>query len=126
VRARVYVGDLDLHPGSSGALLSMPGPMVCWWVGPIVTGLAAGETGDGAAARWRGIFRIRGFQGVSMSIARIGILTIPTRASRGEYEDKGGRAIHDWFGGTLTSPWEAVRAGDPRRAGRDLKRLCAN
>ena len=43
-----------------------------------------------------------------MSIAHIGILTISDRASRGEYEDKGGPAIHAWFTRVLTSPWEAV------------------
>jgi molybdopterin adenylyltransferase len=43
-----------------------------------------------------------------MSIARIGIVTISDRASRGEYEDKGGPAIRSWFGRVLTSPWEAV------------------
>lgn len=40
--------------------------------------------------------------------ARIGILTVSDRASRGEYEDKGGPAIHAWFSQVLTSPWEAV------------------
>jgi molybdopterin adenylyltransferase len=43
-----------------------------------------------------------------MSVARIGILTISDRASRGEYEDKGGPAIHDWFTRVLTSEWQAV------------------
>lgn len=43
-----------------------------------------------------------------MAIARIGILTISDRASRGEYEDKGGPAIHDWFTRVLTSEWQAV------------------
>ena len=43
-----------------------------------------------------------------MSIARIGILTISDRASRGEYEDKGGPAINAWLTRALTSPWEAV------------------
>jgi len=43
-----------------------------------------------------------------MSIARIGILTISDRASRGEYEDKGGPAMRAWFERVLTSPWEAV------------------
>jgi len=43
-----------------------------------------------------------------MGIARIGILTISDRASRGEYEDKGGPAIHAWFTRVLGSPWEAV------------------
>ncbi len=43
-----------------------------------------------------------------MSNARIGILTVSDRASRGEYEDKGGPAIRAWFTRVLTSPWEAV------------------
>jgi molybdopterin adenylyltransferase len=43
-----------------------------------------------------------------MSIARIGILTISDRASRGEYEDKGGPAIHAWFTRVLVSEWQAV------------------
>lgn len=43
-----------------------------------------------------------------MSAAKIGILTISDRASRGEYEDKGGPAMHAWFSRVLTSPWEAV------------------
>jgi len=41
-------------------------------------------------------------------IARIGILTISGRASRGEYEDKGGPAIPEWFTRVLSSPWQAV------------------
>lgn len=45
---------------------------------------------------------------MSMQTARIGVLTISDRASRGEYEDKGGPAIRDWFSRVLTSPWEAV------------------
>lgn len=40
--------------------------------------------------------------------ARIGIVTISDRASRGEYADLGGPAIHAWFTRALTSPWEAV------------------
>ena len=43
-----------------------------------------------------------------MSIARIGILTISDRASRGEYEDKGGPAIHAWFTRVLTTQWQPV------------------
>lgn len=40
--------------------------------------------------------------------ARIGIVTVSDRASRGEYEDRGGPAIRDYFSEVLTSPWEAV------------------
>ena len=40
--------------------------------------------------------------------ARIGILTVSDRASRGVYEDKGGPAICDWLTRALASPWEAV------------------
>jgi molybdopterin adenylyltransferase len=43
-----------------------------------------------------------------MGIARIGIVTISDRASRGDYEDKGGPAIHAWFTRVLTCPWEAL------------------
>lgn len=43
-----------------------------------------------------------------MAVARIGIVTVSDRASRGEYEDKGGPAIYAWFKQVLTSPWEAV------------------
>jgi molybdopterin adenylyltransferase len=42
-----------------------------------------------------------------MTIARIGIVTISDRASRGEYEDKGGPAIYSWFTRVLSSHWEA-------------------
>jgi molybdopterin adenylyltransferase len=45
---------------------------------------------------------------MTQSVARIGILTVSDRASRGEYEDKGGPAIQAWFNRVLTSPWEAV------------------
>lgn len=40
--------------------------------------------------------------------ARIGIVTVSDRASRGEYEDRGGPAIHDYFADVLTSPFEPV------------------
>ncbi|MGC2165770.1 MAG: molybdopterin adenylyltransferase [Gallionella sp.] len=43
-----------------------------------------------------------------MSIARIGILTVSDRASRGEYQDLGGPAIHGWFTHALSCPWQAV------------------
>lgn len=41
------------------------------------------------------------------TIARIGIVTVSDRASRGEYEDRGGPALLDYFKDVLTSPWEA-------------------
>ena len=40
--------------------------------------------------------------------ARIGIVTVSDRASRGEYEDQGGPAIHEWMERALASPWEPV------------------
>ncbi|NJL26698.1 MAG: molybdopterin adenylyltransferase [Thermoanaerobaculia bacterium] len=40
--------------------------------------------------------------------ARIGILTVSDRASRGEYEDRGGPAIEAYLREVLSSPWEAV------------------
>ena len=40
--------------------------------------------------------------------ARIGIVTVSDRASRGEYQDLGGPAIHDWLTQALTSPWQSI------------------
>ncbi|MEM9380547.1 MAG: molybdopterin adenylyltransferase [Planctomycetota bacterium] len=40
--------------------------------------------------------------------ARIGIVTVSDRASRGEYEDLGGPAIRATFEEYLASPWEPV------------------
>lgn len=40
--------------------------------------------------------------------AKIGIVTVSDRASRGEYVDRGGPALQDYFEATLTSEWEAV------------------
>ena len=45
---------------------------------------------------------------MSQKIARIGIVTVSDRASRGEYEDLGGPAINDWLDKALTSEWQAV------------------
>jgi molybdopterin adenylyltransferase len=39
---------------------------------------------------------------------KIGILTVSDRASRGEYEDKGGPAIKAYFEDVVTMEWEAV------------------
>jgi len=43
-----------------------------------------------------------------MSAAKIGILTVSDRASRGEYEDRGGPAIREYLGEVLNSEWEPV------------------
>ncbi len=40
--------------------------------------------------------------------ARIGILTVSDRASRGEYEDLGGPAVREELSRILASPWEPV------------------
>jgi molybdopterin adenylyltransferase len=44
----------------------------------------------------------------SADIARIGIVTVSDRASRGEYEDRGGPAIREYLKEVLVSPWDAV------------------
>lgn len=43
-----------------------------------------------------------------MNIARIGIVTVSDRASRGEYEDLSGQAIIETLSSYLTSTWEPV------------------
>lgn len=43
-----------------------------------------------------------------MDAAKIGILTVSDRASRGEYEDRGGPAIREYLGEVLSSEWEPV------------------
>ncbi len=44
----------------------------------------------------------------SRATARIGILVVSDRASRGEYEDRGGPAIQEYLSEVLTSPWQPV------------------
>ena len=39
--------------------------------------------------------------------ALIGLITVSDRASRGDYEDRGGPAIHQYLDQVLTSPWTA-------------------
>lgn len=41
--------------------------------------------------------------------AKIGIVTVSDRASRGEYEDRGGPAIVTYFESVLASPWLPVQ-----------------
>lgn len=43
-----------------------------------------------------------------MVTAKIGIVTVSDRASRGIYEDLGGPAIAGYLGEILTSPWQPV------------------
>ncbi|MEM7165796.1 MAG: molybdopterin adenylyltransferase [Planctomycetota bacterium] len=45
-------------------------------------------------------------EATSAIAARIGIVTVSDRASRGEYEDKGGPEIERYLGEVLTTPWE--------------------
>lgn len=46
---------------------------------------------------------------MSDKIARIGILTVSDRASRGEYEDRSGPAVQAYLNELLITPWEAIR-----------------
>ena len=41
--------------------------------------------------------------------AKIGIVTVSDRASRGEYEDRGGPAIDAYLSEVLVSTWTPVR-----------------
>lgn len=41
--------------------------------------------------------------------ARVAIVTVSDRASRGDYEDKGGPAAEDWLREVITSPIEIAR-----------------
>ena len=56
-----------------------------------------------------------------MSVARIGVLTISDRASRGEYADESGPAIREFLGEILTSEWESV----PRVVPDERERIAA-
>ncbi len=41
-------------------------------------------------------------------LANIGIVTVSDRASRGEYEDRGGPAIREFLADVLASPWQSL------------------
>jgi molybdopterin adenylyltransferase len=61
-----------------------------------------------------------------MTAARIGVLTISDRASRGEYADESGPAIREFLGEILTSEWEAVSRVVPdehERIAAELRRM---
>ncbi|QDT56820.1 Molybdopterin adenylyltransferase [Caulifigura coniformis] len=45
---------------------------------------------------------------MAQSLIRVGIVTVSDRASRGEYEDRGGPAIREYLTETLAGEWEAV------------------
>ena len=44
-----------------------------------------------------------------MTSVPIGVVTVSDRASRGEYQDKGGPGAEDWLRATITSPMEITR-----------------
>lgn len=46
---------------------------------------------------------------MSEHAVKIAVVTVSDRASRGEYEDRGGPAIEAWFEKALKTPWEPVR-----------------
>lgn len=57
----------------------------------------------------------------------IGILTVSDRASRGEYEDRGGPAIRKWLDGVLQTAWTAraqIVPDEPDRIEQALIGLC--
>ena len=59
--------------------------------------------------------------------ANIGILTVSDRASRGEYEDRGGPAIRDYMQRVLMGSWTPVPLVIPdEQAGIEaaIRRLC--
>jgi molybdopterin adenylyltransferase len=63
----------------------------------------------------------------SSEAAKIGIVTVSDRASRGEYPDLGGPAIQSYFERVLTSPWTAVAkviADERALIEQALKTLC--
>jgi molybdopterin adenylyltransferase len=62
-----------------------------------------------------------------MQTLKIGIVTVSDRASRGEYEDKGGPAIKGELDAMLLTPWEAVHRIVPderEKLEAVLKELC--
>jgi molybdopterin adenylyltransferase len=59
--------------------------------------------------------------------ARIGIVTVSDRASRGEYEDRGGPAVRAYLDRVLTSDWNAetrIIADEREQIERTLIELC--
>ena len=59
--------------------------------------------------------------------ANIGVVTVSDRASRGEYEDRGGPAILAYLEEVLASPWRAVSRvipDDRTQVAKTLEELC--
>lgn len=68
-----------------------------------------------------------GLDGMTQDIARIGIVTVSDRASRGEYEDRGGPAIEEWLDRAIKSRWVALKRlipDDYDAVEQTLKALC--
>lgn len=64
---------------------------------------------------------------MSETPARIGVVTVSDRASRGEYQDLGGPAIVDYLHEVLSSPWTPVARLVPDERpliAAELRRLC--
>lgn len=61
---------------------------------------------------WRALGNLHRFESYQVTdepiAARIGIVTVSDRASRGEYEDRGGPAIREYLDSVLITPWEPV------------------
>ncbi|MCO6456074.1 MAG: molybdopterin adenylyltransferase [Pirellulaceae bacterium] len=60
-------------------------------------------------------------------VARIGVVTVSDRASRGQYEDLGGPAIQEYLAEVLTSAYEPVARvipDDVEQVRRTLEELC--
>lgn len=53
------------------------------------------------------------------SSLKVGIVTVSDRASRGEYEDRGGPAIRSWLGSAISSAW----SGESRLVPDDLPKV---
>lgn len=62
-----------------------------------------------------------------MADAKIGIVTVSDRASRGEYEDLGGPAIRDYLAEVLSCDWEGIArviSDDETKIAETLIELC--
>jgi molybdopterin adenylyltransferase len=79
--------------------------MLGWWFSSGFSALVDFEVMG--ACRWVSCLFLLGVMS-EVTAARIGIVTVSDRASRGEYEDRGGPALHQYFDDVLTSPWEPV------------------